>query len=104
MRSSRSGRSRITGTPGTMALIISSMTACAQLNGRSSSPKKRQIAGRQKRLPLRKDLLRCHFNPETFPVTQFGTFTFGGFGISPHPSGMSTVATSRSLAMSLSSQ
>ena len=53
---------------------------------------------------FRNDLLRCHLNPETVPVTHFGTFTFGGSGICPHTSGMSAVATSRSLAMSLSSQ
>ena len=46
----------------------------------------------------------CQLNPETVPVTHFGTFTFGGSGICPHTSGISAVATSRSLATSLSSQ
>ena len=63
------------------------------------------MAGRQAENAISAyDLLRCHLNPETVPVTHFGTFTFGGSGICPHTSGMSAVATSRSLAMSLSSQ
>jgi hypothetical protein len=45
-----------------------------------------------------------YLNPDTCPVTHLGTLTLGGSGTCPHISGMSTVASSRSLAMSLNSQ
>lgn len=46
----------------------------------------------------------CYLNPDTVPVTHFGALTLGGSGVCPHARGISAVATSRSLAMSLSSQ
>jgi hypothetical protein len=49
-------------------------------------------------------LLRDHSKPETDPVTHFGTFACSEVGICPHASGISAVATRRSVAMSLSSQ